>query len=186
MPDFWSGNRSSGRARGARSRPRPAGSTGRAWRWRSRARRFLELAKQAGFLYRTQNPTEQRRLLDTVLSNCTFDRGSLCPTYNEPFDLFVRGNETGNWRREWDSDSQASFRFCKLQIPHCQGCRRCQRCRRALHRIAPAGGKPDGARSAEIVRVCAMNAGAVAVSNNSMITDETCGGLSPARAQPHR
>jgi hypothetical protein len=42
-----------------------------------------------------------------------------------------------NWRREWDSDSHASFRFCKLQIPRCQGCRRCQRCRRALHRIAP-------------------------------------------------
>jgi hypothetical protein len=41
-----------------------------------------------------------------------------------------------NWRREWDSDSGASFRFCKLQIPHCQGCRRCQRCRRALPAIA--------------------------------------------------
>ena len=41
--------------------------------------KILELAKQAGFLYRTQDPSEQRRLLDTVLSNCTFDRGSLCP-----------------------------------------------------------------------------------------------------------
>ena len=66
--------------------------------------KILELAKQAGFLYRTQDPTEQRRLLDTVLSNCTFDRGSLCPTYNKPFDLFVRGNETGNWRRGRDSN----------------------------------------------------------------------------------
>jgi hypothetical protein len=64
--------------------------------------KILELAKQAGFLYRTQDPVEQRRLLDTVLSNCTFDRGSLCPTYNKPFDLFVRGNETGNWRGVWD------------------------------------------------------------------------------------
>src|SRR4029450_4866353 len=41
------------------------------------------------------------------------------------------------WRREWDSNSRASFRFCKLQIARCQGCRKCQRCRRALHRIAP-------------------------------------------------
>ncbi len=62
----------------------------------------LELAKQAGFLYKKQNP-EQRRLLETLLSNCTFDRGSLCPTYSKPFDLFVKGNETGNWRRGWDS-----------------------------------------------------------------------------------
>ena len=38
------------------------------------------LARQAGTLYRGQDPTEQRRLLDTVLSNCTFDRGGLSPT----------------------------------------------------------------------------------------------------------
>jgi hypothetical protein len=38
------------------------------------------LARQAGTLYRGQDPAEQRRLLDTVVSNCTFDRGSLSPT----------------------------------------------------------------------------------------------------------
>ena len=68
------------------------------------AAKILELAKKAEFLYKTQNPAEQRRLLETVLSNCTFDRGSLCPTYSKPFDLFVRGNETGDWRRGWDSN----------------------------------------------------------------------------------
>jgi hypothetical protein len=47
----------------------------------------------AEFLYKSQIPTEQRRLLDTVLSNCTFDRGSLYPTYASPFDLLVKGNE---------------------------------------------------------------------------------------------
>jgi hypothetical protein len=60
--------------------------------------KILELVKQAEFLYKTQSRTEQRRLLETVLSNCTFDRGSLCPTYSKPFDLLVRGNETGCWR----------------------------------------------------------------------------------------
>ena len=50
-----------------------------------------------------QDRTEQRRLLEIVLSNCTFDRGSLSPTYNSPFDLLVRGNQSGNWRRGWDS-----------------------------------------------------------------------------------
>jgi site-specific DNA recombinase len=66
--------------------------------------RILELAKKAEILYKSQNPAEQRRLLETVLSNCTFDRGSLCPTYTKPFDLFVLGNETGGWRGRRDSN----------------------------------------------------------------------------------
>jgi hypothetical protein len=55
--------------------------------------RILELAKKAEFLYKSQEPVEQRRLLETVLSNCTFDRGTLCPTYSKPFDLLVRGTK---------------------------------------------------------------------------------------------
>ena len=66
--------------------------------------KILELAKSAYFLYKQQSSAEQRRLLDAVLSNCTFDRGSVCPTYAKPFDLFAQGNETGNWRRERDSN----------------------------------------------------------------------------------
>jgi site-specific DNA recombinase len=68
------------------------------------AEKILELAKRAEFLYKSQNPAEQRRLLETVLSNCTFDRGSLVPTYSKPFDLLVRGNETGCWRGRRDSN----------------------------------------------------------------------------------
>ncbi len=41
------------------------------------AQRILELAQKAEFLYKSQDRTEQRRLLEIVLSNCTFDRGSL-------------------------------------------------------------------------------------------------------------
>jgi DNA invertase Pin-like site-specific DNA recombinase len=44
------------------------------------AERILELAQKAEFLYKSQDRTEQRRLLEIVLSNCTFDRGSVCPT----------------------------------------------------------------------------------------------------------
>jgi hypothetical protein len=66
--------------------------------------KITELAKHAEFLYKTQDPAEQRRLLETVLSNCTFDRGSLYPTYSSPFDLLVRGNETGDWRGRRDSN----------------------------------------------------------------------------------
>ena len=64
------------------------------------AEKMLELASKAVFLYEKQDSVEQRRLLDTVQSNCTFDRGTLSPTYSSPFDLFAKGNETGNWRRE--------------------------------------------------------------------------------------
>jgi hypothetical protein len=41
------------------------------------AEKILELAKRAEILYKSQDPAEQRRLLETVLSNCTFDSGSL-------------------------------------------------------------------------------------------------------------
>ena len=68
------------------------------------APQILELAKQAEMFYQTKPATEQRRLLDTVLSNCTFDRGTLCPSYSKPFDLLVRGNETGVWRARQDSN----------------------------------------------------------------------------------
>ena len=66
--------------------------------------RILELVKRAGILYKTQDPADQRRLLDSVLSNCTFDRGSVCPTYRKPFDLFARATETGEWRAQQDSN----------------------------------------------------------------------------------
>jgi site-specific DNA recombinase len=68
------------------------------------AEKILELAKRAEILYKSQDPAEQRRLLETVLSNCTFDSGSLCATYAKPFDLLVRGNETGEWRGRRDSN----------------------------------------------------------------------------------
>ena len=72
------------------------------------AQKILELAKQAEFLYKSQNPVEQRRLLETVLSNCVFNRGTLCPTYSKPFDLLVRENETADWLLRLDSNQQPS------------------------------------------------------------------------------
>ena len=57
------------------------------------AEELLELAKHADTLFKSQYPTEQRRLLE-VLSNCTFDAGTLSPTYAKPFDLLVEGNKS--------------------------------------------------------------------------------------------
>jgi hypothetical protein len=61
-------------------------------------------AKRAEFLYKSQDPAEQRRVLDSVLSNCTFDSRTLSSTSNKPFDLLVRGSETGEWRGRRDSN----------------------------------------------------------------------------------
>ena len=72
------------------------------------AEKVLELAKQAENLYESQDPAEQRRLLETVLSNCTFDAGTLCPTYAKPLDLLVEGNKTRNWLLRLDSNQQPS------------------------------------------------------------------------------
>ena len=70
--------------------------------------RIIELVKRAGMLYKTQDPAEQRRMLESVLSNCTFDRGSVCPTYKKPFDLFARATETEEWRTHQDSNLRPS------------------------------------------------------------------------------
>ncbi len=78
------------------SRPTPA--------YLATGEKILELAKTAHSRYLEEDPAEQRRLLDSVLSNCTFDRGSLCPTYTKPFDLLSLGRTTGNWRGRRDSN----------------------------------------------------------------------------------
>gem|GEM_PF-3708902 len=40
--------------------------------------------------------------LDTLLSNCTFYRGSLCPTYRKPFDILAKGSEIQSMRAKRD------------------------------------------------------------------------------------
>jgi hypothetical protein len=52
---------------------------------------ILELAQSAYSSYVTRNPRDQARLIKTVVSNSTFDRGTLCPTYVKPFDVFAQG-----------------------------------------------------------------------------------------------
>ena len=54
------------------------------------ARRTLELANKACFLYFKQEPAEQAKLLKMVLSNCGIDAASLYPTYKKPFDMIFQ------------------------------------------------------------------------------------------------
>ena len=58
---------------------------------------ILELARTAPEAFISQTSAERRKLLDLVLSNCEYERGTLRPTYRKPFDLLVRANENEDW-----------------------------------------------------------------------------------------
>jgi site-specific DNA recombinase len=55
--------------------------------------RLLELAQRLPELFAKQEPREKRRLLDFVLSNCTWANGKLTVAFRQPFDLLAVTNE---------------------------------------------------------------------------------------------
>ena len=66
----------------------------------------LELAQNAHSQYVTRNLSEKRELLQILLSNCTYHRGNLVPTYKKPFDIFAEGKGEQKWRRGRDLNSR--------------------------------------------------------------------------------
>lgn len=50
---------------------------------------LLELARNAQRLFAKQEPREKRRLLNFLLSNCTWEDGEVVATFRQPFDLLV-------------------------------------------------------------------------------------------------
>jgi site-specific DNA recombinase len=67
---------------------------------------ILELANKAYDLYLAQNNFERRKLLNILLLNCTFYRGSLCPTYRKPFDILAKGSQNSLKRGRRDLNSR--------------------------------------------------------------------------------
>ena len=51
---------------------------------------ILELARNAQKLFERQQPREKRRLLNFVLSNCSWEDGEVVATFRQPFDLLVQ------------------------------------------------------------------------------------------------
>jgi hypothetical protein len=86
--------------RGERPLRPPAPAAGRD---RATGSQILELAKSAQNLFIRQDPREQARLRKTLVSNSTFDRGSLSAANVKPFDLLVDANESGIWLGVRDS-----------------------------------------------------------------------------------
>lgn len=66
--------------------------------------KILELSKKAYSLYSQNPPQIKRQILNFLLSNCTFDDGSLSFTYKKPFDLIAEGLQTKNWLLRRDSN----------------------------------------------------------------------------------
>ncbi|MDT8068598.1 MAG: zinc ribbon domain-containing protein [Terriglobia bacterium] len=61
------------------------------------AKRILELANKAYFLYLTRKPAEQAELLRKVLLNCSIDAVSIAPTYRKPFDVIFERAKNQEW-----------------------------------------------------------------------------------------
>jgi hypothetical protein len=51
---------------------------------------ILELARSAQKLFERQQPREKRRLLNFVLSNCTWEDGEVVAIFQQPFDLLAQ------------------------------------------------------------------------------------------------
>ena len=60
--------------------------------------RLLELSKKAYFLFKKQNKTEKRKLLDFVCSNSTWKDRTLTATFRQPFEIRAITNTA--WQRE--------------------------------------------------------------------------------------
>ncbi|MCK4372919.1 MAG: recombinase family protein, partial [candidate division Zixibacteria bacterium] len=54
---------------------------------------ILELSKMAYSMYLERETDEKRQLLQSLLSNCSSDGVSLCPTYKTPFNLIAEGRQ---------------------------------------------------------------------------------------------
>jgi site-specific DNA recombinase len=50
---------------------------------------LLDLARNAQRLFAKQEPREKRRLLNFVLSNCTWEEGEVIATFRQPFDMLA-------------------------------------------------------------------------------------------------
>jgi site-specific DNA recombinase len=69
--------------------------------------RILELARTAQRLFERQEPRQKRRLLNFVLSNCTWDDGEVIATFRQPFDLLAEITALAAPREAENTDNPA-------------------------------------------------------------------------------
>ena len=66
---------------------------------------ILELAQQAYSLYVGASPQNKRDIVRSLLSNCTLNDTTLCPTYRKPYQLLRDALKTKEWGPLPDSAS---------------------------------------------------------------------------------
>ena len=67
---------------------------------------YQELSKKAYFLYKQQDSSEKRKLLNFVCSNSIWKDHTLTATFRQPFDLLAITNTT--WQREKAAGADSS------------------------------------------------------------------------------
>ena len=65
---------------------------------------IIELAKKALPLFQKQNATQKRRLVDILVSNCTYKDETLDIELKSVFGEVMKTAKTGNWCARWDSN----------------------------------------------------------------------------------
>ena len=70
---------------------------------------LLELAHRAPVLFESQPPTEKRKLLNFVLSNCTWKGGELAAKYRQPFDVLAVAVSSEQQRVGGEMAEKANF-----------------------------------------------------------------------------
>jgi len=75
---------------------------------------ILELARNAQRLFERQEPRQKRRLLNFVLSNCTWDDGEVVATFRQPFDLLA---ETTAIAAMSNAENSANFSKSEIWLP---------------------------------------------------------------------
>src|SRR5262249_49433612 len=83
--------------------------------------RILELARNAQRLFQKQEPREKRRLLNFLVSNCSWKGGELTAALRQPFDLLsettaIAAQAALDGRR--DSNSEMSWQNIPLKGSH--------------------------------------------------------------------
>jgi site-specific DNA recombinase len=83
--------------------------------------RLLELARNAQRLFEKQEPREKRRLLDFVVSNCSWKGGELTAAFRQPFDLLAK---TTAIAERAAVDGRPNLAKTEIWLPG-PGCRKC-------------------------------------------------------------
>jgi site-specific DNA recombinase len=75
---------------------------------------ILELARNAQRLFERQEPRQKRRLLNFVLSNCTWEAGEVIATFRQPFDLLA---ETTVVAAQVERDGRRNLTKSEIWLP---------------------------------------------------------------------